>query len=75
MVRARLLAERHRAVRLVVAVLGVLGWLDHRHVRLDVGGQAGQRGAEAILEQVLQIHAAVPREEKTPHAHGRKAVG
>src|SRR4051794_1697466 len=53
---AERLGQRHGAVRLVVAELGVLSLLDERRIRGRIIDEAGERGVEFLLEEVEQIH-------------------
>ena len=63
------LRQAHGAVRLVVAVLGILGRLDHGHGPLDIGGVAGERLAELVLHHVEQIHG-----NRTPETGERRTL-
>ena len=53
---AERLGERHGAVGLIVAMLGILRRLDHRDVGFGIGDEASECGAEFVLDEVEEVH-------------------
>ena len=63
-VAARLLRQAHDAVGLVVTELHILGLL-HDRLRVQLAGEFTQKGRDATVEVLLEIHG-VPGSGKSP---------
>src|SRR5207248_7260825 len=68
---AQLLRQRHRAIRLIVAMPRILRRLDHRYIWRRIGDQVLERLMKLLLEKLKEVHGECLANDDADDIDGR----